>query len=392
MKNGRKWNLAMCLAGTIGAAHAQSSVTLYGVFDQGVLAATNVHGGHLYQSSSGWLSGSRWGMRGAEDLGGGTQAIFVLENGFDGSSGAALQGGREFGRMAYVGLANPYGKLTFGRQYDMVVDHLAYLGMISEIWGGAFACHPGDIDNLCNSRRMDNSIKYSSPTFNGLSFGAAYSFGGTPGAFSRGSIWTAGADYTKGPLSIGVGYFNVNSPNTVFYGGSAISGATTSFTNGLSASPAISGFATANRQETFAAGANYTIGSSTIGASYSYTRFDDLGAFHVAGSPTQGGNARLQNAEIRYAINVTPFLLAGIAFHYTTVGSVGGISGARYRQLNLGINYSLSKRTSLYAVFATQSANGMDSTGKPAVAALAFVSASSSNRQTAAQIGIRHRF
>lgn len=392
MKTDRKWRIVICLAASAGAAHAQSSVTLYGVFDQGVLAATNVHGGHVYQSSSGWLSGSRWGMRGAEDIGGGAQAIFVLENGFDGSSGNALQGGREFGRMAYVGLSNPYGKLTFGRQYDMVVDHLAYLGMTSEIWGGAFACHPGDVDNLCNSRRMDNSVKYSSPVVNGLSFGAAYSFGGNPGAFSRGSIWTAGADYTKGPLSIAAGYFNVNNPNTVSYGGSAISGTTNSFSNGMSASPAISGFATANRQQTLAAGANYTIGSSTVGASYSYTRFDDLGAFHVVGSPALSGRARLQNAEIRYAISFTPFLLAGIAFHYTTVDSVGGISGARYRQLNLGLNYSLSKRTSLYAVFAAQSANGMDSTGKPAVAALAFVSPSSSNHQAAAQIGIRHRF
>ncbi|TDN70005.1 porin [Paraburkholderia sp. BL10I2N1] len=392
MKVGEKWLIAVCVGGCVGVAHAQSSVTLYGVFDQGVLAVTNVHGAHVYQSSGGWLSGSRWGLRGAEDLGGGAQAIFVLENGFDGSTGAALQGARQFGRQAYVGLSNSYGKLTFGRQYDMVVDHLAVTGMTAEIWGGAFACSPGDVDNLCNSRRMDNSVKYSSPSFGGFSFGSAYSFGGVPGELSRSSIWTAGADYSNGSLTGGVGYFNVNSPNTASYGGAAVSGTANTFTNGMSSSPVISGFASANRQETLAAGVNYTIGSSTFGASYTYTRFDGLGTFAVAGTPVLNGTAKVQNAEARYFIYVTPFLVTGIAFHYTAVGAAGSIAGARYRQLDLGVNYYLSKRTTLYAVLAMQSANGQDSTGKPAVAALAFVSPSSSNHQAAAQIGIRHRF
>jgi predicted porin len=373
-------------------AQAQSSVTLYGVFDQGILAVSNIHGGRAYQSSGGWLSGSRWGLRGLEDLGGGLQSIFVLENGFDGSTGSSLQGGRLFGRQAYVGLSNSYGSITLGRQYDMVVDHLAVRGMTPEIWGGAFACHPGDVDNLCNSRRMDNSIKYSSPTLSGFSFGAAYSFGGVPGEFSRGSAWTAGADYKGGPLVIGVGYFNVNSPNTAYFGGSAVAGTQNQFTNGASSSPIFSGFASANRQQTVAAGLDYTIGRSVIGGTYSYSKFGDLGTYNVAGTPPLTGTGVVQSADIRYMFNVAPDLVLGAAFNYTWVASSGGHEGAKYKQIDLGANYYLSKRTTLYLTLAAQTASGTDSTGKHAVAALAFVSPSSSNRQAGAEIGIRHRF
>lgn len=384
--------LLIVALGLSQVARAQSSMTLYGVVDQGILATSNIAGGRGYQSSGGWLSGSRWGLRGAEDLGGGLQTIFVLENGFDGSTGSSLQGGREFGRQAYVGLSNSYGSITFGRQYDMVVDHLAARGLTPEITDGAFACHPGDADNLCNSRRMENSIKYSSPSLSGVSFGAAYSFGGVPGQLSRGSTWTVGADYQRGPLVAGVGYFNVNSPNTAYFGGSAISGTPNEFTNGAASSPVVSGFASANRQQTAAAGLDYTIGRSVIGGTYSYTKFGDLGTYKVAGTPLLAGTGILQSADVRYTFNVTPALVLGAALNYTWVASSGGHEGAKYKQIDLGANYYLSKRTTLYLTMAAQIASGIDSTGKRAVAALAFVSPSSSNRQAGAEIGIRHKF
>ncbi|WP_322060129.1 porin [Paraburkholderia sp. J63] len=382
-------SIVYCVAQT---ACAQNSVTLYGIFDQGILAVTNAGGGHVYQSSGSWLSGSRWGLRGSEDLGGGLKSIFVLESGFDGSSGSLTQGGRFFGRQAFVGLSGGYGSLTFGRQYDEVVEHLSSQGMTPYMWGGAFACHPGDVDNVCMSRRMDNSVKYASGRIDGFSFGAAYSFGGVPGQFSRGSTWSIGGDYAAGPVTIGVGYFNVNSPNTQYYNGAVISGTTNSYSNGFSASPVYSGFATANRQQTLATGINYTLGKSTLGAVYSYTKFGGLGTYNVVNTPALTGSAAVQNFELRYSGNITPSLVIGIAFNYTTVGSVGDISGARYRQIDLGVNYFLSKRTTLYAVFAGQSANGENSLGQPAVAALAYVTPSKSNRQAAAQIGIRHAF
>jgi predicted porin len=79
-------------------AFAQSSVTLYGVLDEGIDYTNNVGGGAVWEMASGYAQGSRWGMKGSEDLGGGMKAVFQLENGFDLSSGRLAQGGRMFGR------------------------------------------------------------------------------------------------------------------------------------------------------------------------------------------------------------------------------------------------------------------------------------------------------
>ena len=105
------------------AAHAQSSVTLYGLIDAGITYTNNQHGHSNWQETSGSVNGSRWGLRGSEDLGGGLKAIFTLENGFSIANGTLGQKGREFGRQAFVGLASDqFGAVTLGRQYDSMVD------------------------------------------------------------------------------------------------------------------------------------------------------------------------------------------------------------------------------------------------------------------------------
>ena len=100
----------IALLACAGAAYAQSSVTLYGVVDTNIEYATNLPGatpgssGNRVSMQSGGLSGSRWGLRGVEDLGGGLSALFVLESGFASDTGQSQQGSRLFGRQAYVGL------------------------------------------------------------------------------------------------------------------------------------------------------------------------------------------------------------------------------------------------------------------------------------------------
>lgn len=143
----KKSLLALVALGAFaGAAHAQSSVTLYGIIDEGFIFNNNAKGVHLYGLSSGVMQGSRWGMRGTEDLGGGLKALFVLENGFNVNTGGLGQGGLEFGRQAYVGLSSGFGTLTMGRQYDSVVDFVGPLEA-GDQWGGYLAAHPGDLDN-----------------------------------------------------------------------------------------------------------------------------------------------------------------------------------------------------------------------------------------------------
>ncbi|VVE55241.1 porin [Pandoraea capi] len=69
--------------------------------------------------------GTRWGLTGTEDPGGGLQSVFKLENGFDSTNGRLLQGSREFGRQAYVGLTSrEWGAVLIGRQYDPPIDQV----------------------------------------------------------------------------------------------------------------------------------------------------------------------------------------------------------------------------------------------------------------------------
>src|ERR1700710_1413700 len=74
-----------------GEGHAQTSVTLYGVIDTGVGSVKTSAGGRWGFIDS-TLQGTRWGMKGTEDLGGGLSAIFDLESGFDIGTGQSGQG------------------------------------------------------------------------------------------------------------------------------------------------------------------------------------------------------------------------------------------------------------------------------------------------------------
>ncbi|MCM3181278.1 porin, partial [Cytobacillus horneckiae] len=147
---------------------------------------------------SGNLSGSRWGLRGIEDLGSGLSALFQLENGFNIGTGALGQGQREFGRKAVVGLASStYGTVTLGRQYDPIIDLVQGLTE-DNYFGGVFAT-PGDLDNYDNSLRVSNSVKYTSPLISGFQFAALYGFGGVAGATGSGRTYSFGASYANGP-------------------------------------------------------------------------------------------------------------------------------------------------------------------------------------------------
>src|SRR5580700_10414243 len=83
---------------------AQSNVTLYGIVDNGLQYETGLPKGNVFGAQSGGWAQSRFGLKGAEDLGGGTQAIFQLESGFNSANGAQQFTNAEFGRQAWVGM------------------------------------------------------------------------------------------------------------------------------------------------------------------------------------------------------------------------------------------------------------------------------------------------
>ena len=371
------------------AAHAQTSVTLYGIVDAGIAYVHNARDASgrnqssLVKFNSGSLQGSRWGLKGREDLGGGLAAIFQIENGFNAGTGALAQGGREFGRKAIVGLSDDrWGTVTLGRQYDPVVDLVQ--GLTEDAYfGGAFGT-PGDLDNYDNSLRVNNSVKYVSPVLAGLQFEALYGLGGIAGATGSGRTYSVAAGYSNGPLSLAVGYFFANGGDTVASGVRTW----TSSSDSLFSSAINEGFASAKSIQIVRAGGQYAIGAATLGLAYSNTQYssDSLSAFH--------GTAKFNNGSAYVNYHVTPALNAGVGYNYT---SLTGPASAHYNQVNLGADYALSKRTDVYALAGYQKANGntLSATGAIVGAQASIgdfgVSAGTSSQELAA-VGIRHKF
>jgi predicted porin len=378
-----------------GAAQAQSSVTLYGIADAGFVYNSNVKGGRQVALVGGNEGANRWGMIGSEDLGGGLKAIFNLEAGFNLANGTIGQNGTFFGRAALVGLSSAdYGTVTLGRQNS---DSWAAVGYLEagNSWaasGAEYGAHPGDVDNLDNSNRLNNSIMYRSKSFNGLTFGGAYSFGGKAGEFSQNQIWDLSAGYANGPVKLGVGYILAKDPNFSFFGNKANDSATAANIS----SPVLAGYASAGSQQIIAAGGSYALGPATVGVVYSNTQFRNLGTVSVAGlNATEAayrGTASFNTGELNLKYQVTPALLLGVAYIYTRNGGADGEGSARYQQVDLGAVYYLSKQTSVYAVAVHQAASGTDSTGERAVAAIAGTSGSSTNAETLVTFGLTHKF
>ena len=393
----KKSLLALAALGAFaGVAHAQSSVTLYGIIDEGFNINTNSGGKHLYNLSSGVMQGSRFGLRGTEDLGGGLKAIFVLENGFDVNNGKLGQGGLMFGRQAYVGLSSQFGTVTLGRQYDSVVDYVGPLEA-GDQWGGYIAAHPGDIDNFNNAYRTNSTVKYTSANYGGLTFGGTYSFGGQAGNITGNQIWSLGAGYNNGPLVLGVGYLNARTPAAsggLFNNGGTASTNTGALSNFAVQSPVYAGFASANTYQVIGAGGAYTFGAATIGATYSNIRFANLGVSFA--SPFKGQSATFNNAELNFKYQLTPALLVGAAYDYTRGAEINGASRAQYHQGSVGVDYFLSKRTDVYVIGVYQHALGetLSVTGATvnATAGINGLSGSSNQNQLAARVGIRHKF
>lgn len=166
--------VALLATGVSVASYAQSAVTLYGIIDTGIEYVTNIGPQKASSVHVPTLTASlpsQWGLRGKEDLGGGLGAVFVLESGFAPGQGTLNQGGRLFGRQAYVGLSGRWGTVTLGRQYSQIFwavltgDTLA-----PNIYAAA------DLDPYLTQPRVDNAIAYTF-TASGLTVGVTYSFG-----------------------------------------------------------------------------------------------------------------------------------------------------------------------------------------------------------------------
>jgi len=397
MKKTTTATAVLALGAFAGAAHAQSSVTLYGIVDAAILYNNNNKGSAQISMTQG--NSSRWGLRGSEDLGGGLKAIFTLENGFTTASGALGQGGLEFGRKAFVGVTSTtWGTVTAGRQYSVSNDFTSSFASGAD-WaasGLGFGTHASDVDNVNTTNRIQNAVKYVSPTLYGLTFGALYSLGGQAGDSTRNEVIDAAVSYVNGPIKLGAGYMFTKDPYYATFGNQGNSSTSATGTNNNMNNRIYGGYASAAAQQIIVVGGSYTLGPATMAAEYSNTQFSGLGSVAAGGAISApkyaGGTAVFNSGEVSVKYMVTPALQLGAGYIYTHNGGAGGFGSAHYNQGNLGATYSLSKRTSVYAMGFYQVASGTDSTGKSAVADLSGSTYSSTNKEVAAIVGITHRF
>ncbi|MEX3761539.1 porin [Paraburkholderia phenoliruptrix] len=368
-------------------ASAQSSVTLYGVVDNAFTYVSNQRGHANFYMSQGNLQASKFGLLGAEDLGDGTKAIFRLESGFNSLTGAQSSSGFIFNRQAYVGLSNDrYGTVTLGRQYTPYFQMVGALGPTG-VLTGATGAHPGDIDALDTTLRLNNSVTYLSPTLAGLQFSTQYGLGGVPGSVANGSHFSAAFRYDYKPFAVAAGYVKLKDIATsAALGTYAIN------------SPVNSGYASARSAQLFAAAARYTAQDLMVGINYSNVQY----------APGHGSLFASEGVFNTYGVistyRITPAVIVGAGYSYTRASKANGVSDpARYHQISLEQTYSLSTRTTLYALEAYQLAWGktLAAAGSSATSIIDAVAVvgdsqnatpSSGPSQFVGMVGLRHAF
>ena len=351
---------ACAVSGATFAQSSSSSVTLYGIADAGVSYQSHVQsapgqGGSLFGVTSGGLSGSRWGIRGVEDLGGNLKGIFVLESGFNIDTGTSAQGNRLFGRQSYVGLQADFGAVTLGRQQNALYDLFGAYDPMAV--GSSYSLN--SVDTLGFNGRADNAIKYTGK-FGGLTATGFYSNGrdstipnGTevPGHFKVGTNFGGGLAYASGPFSAGVAYDQ--------YQGSSIAAAD----------------GTAKR---IAVGASYAFGDAKVFAGYRWLR-DELNAATTAIVPARHDNLYWLGALYRF----TPaFSLTG-GTYYTDARTDDKDS----LMFVLNADYAFSQRTDAYLLLGYVKNHGSATYGVTST-----MNTLPGQNQTGAMVGVRHRF
>lgn len=318
----KKSLIALSMLAACGTVMAQSSVSLYGVADAFVgsrqtarifLDATgNMVTPAQRQSvlDSGGLSASRWGLKGAEDLGSGLKANFVLESGFDISNGADTSTGILFDRQAFVGLSGNFGAVSLGRQYG-AYDNVrsAFLSaqgnspafdatggvpltqtLARYAVNGAFTLPPFDNPSVqidMNSAavagrigawvgyqaRINNSIRYETPTLNGFQAAVVYGFGEAASTSDASFSLT----YANGPLALGLAYQDDELVKDFHLKNAAIGG---NYDLGIAKvflaynQAKYTGLA---KQHEWAVGVRAPLGATTLVAQYAHSDGDDLG-------------------------------------------------------------------------------------------------------------------
>ena len=312
--------IALAVLAASGVASAQSSVTLYGLVDAYVgtsrvklstpgLATTSNRQNVV---DSGGFNTSRFGLKGSEDLGGGLKANFVLEAGFDISTGAAnnytnpytgVTSNAIFGRQSWVGLSGGFGEVRIGKMWTPY-DEVKGLGAAA-FDANIFAPATGVWASNNYQDRPGNSIYYATPSFSGFSAAALYSLGENKTATqSAGKIASFNVQYAGGPIAAALAY------QTEKEGGALSANPTAKFTQ-------LNG--------------SYDFGPAKLLAAYGHVK--------------EGGD---KAKEFQVGVDVplgAVTLSGGVARSKITLGAGGEVKSTG---VGLAAKYDLSKRTFLY--------------------------------------------
>lgn len=344
--------LAAAVAAGLGCAcaqaDAQSNVTLYGIVDSGLIYQTKSPGdkGATFGTLDGGWAPSIWGMKGQEDIGGGTKVGFALESGFSSTTGQfGNSNGGLFGRHAYVEVQGGFGDVKAGLQFSPFF--LAIGGNDPRAMSNFASGFTEYLSKVGINGIFDNSsIVYTSPTFAGLTGSVQYAPGGVAGSGVAGRRLSGSLTFARGPFSADAAYYQAKDATSNATG---VDGATL--------------------------GVSYKLGPVTGALSATRLRNSE-----VKGSP----NYLIYAGGVTW--NATSTLSANSGVYYSKDRSAAGGHSIMYA---LGTMYSLSVRTALYTQLALVNNQGGMGTGLAANGDLVGLP---NGTTTAVNVGIRHVF
>lgn len=376
-----KLSAAAALVAFASVAHAQSSVTLYGAIDSGLMyQSTSFSGslkapdaGSVVRYKDGGLYSSFFGLRGSEDIGAGYRITFRLQGAFDSSSGKlglsdAPGAAAIFNQQSTVGVSGPFGTIDAGRQYapmiyalsDTDVRSAGYFGSIltALISMNVQAGWPGTSTNgAIGALWDDNALVYQTPRFYGASLALEYAPGGVAGQPQGGTRESAVLRYSNYGFNLGAVYYNGHDANPFPANPTAPAAPATGLNN--------------NRY--YYLGAKYTFHDFSVSGSYSNGK-NPANSNHV--------DFDLWSAGLGYRFNPAFEITSG--FYYLKDKN----NSANHSDMFVaGADYSLSKRTLAYAQLGYVNNKGnmmqMIAYGQ---------STAPATSTTAAMVGIRHTF
>lgn len=353
-----------------GAAFAQSNVQVYGLVDGGLqFVNPSVDGQEsTFGLASGQQSGSRFGLKGSEDLGNGLKAVFQLENGFnmdDGKLGQpdANKVGRLFGREASLGLAGKFGSLTWGR-FGSLGSGTGSQDMLGNMdpFSTGFMDAGLQATQAFTSLRVDNSVAFKTNVYSGFQAGLMYSFAvdgqEVADADNNKRLTGLAATYTVGKLWTGLSYEMVEQA---------------------------AGSANAEDDKVLKFGVNYDFGM--VKPMFSYSRAEGaqkIGDFSLAGTGVKSD---------AYMIGATAPIMGGklMASYQMLDIDDNGVKAGR-DVFSVGYDYPMSKRTNLYGVYSYSTGDDLLDENNFAAADAAGKSAINTANRSVLQVGLRHKF